>query len=288
MSAGETAKKGCLGILTAFMVGFGSCVGLIAMGKVSQGYHESKDNKLALSVKKKIENNAASSDELALYSEIIGYFKLREIVEPNLDYINEINNKRIQLLTQSANQGNVTGKVLLANLLFDVYELERNDTIEIKSEKVKKINRAVNVIHSTLEQTCDVDMGMDNLRYGKFHNYVPRMENIVSEFSTPIYRISELTYYNEYPDLQKSAEMLFLRNAVLCNVRSWGRTKLSESEAKYLKVNQLVFEFALAEITGNNERINLIKQVNSEQPTDEVVQEANELVKAYREKYGDK
>ncbi len=294
MSAGETAKKGCLGILTVFMIGFGSCVGLVVVSNTIQGipesYNESKDNKLALSVKKKIENNTATSDELALYSEMLGRYngsyKLKEIIEPNLNHTNEINSKRIQLLTQSANQDNVTGKVLLANLLFDIYELERDDTVEMRQEKVKEINRAVNVIYSALEQTCNVNMGMNNLRYGRFHNYVPRMENVVNEFAIPLYRIQEYSYYDEYLDLQKSAKVLLLRDAIRCGVYNLIDKELSVDNVQYLKAKQLVFEFVLAELTGNNERINLIKQVNSEQPTDEIMQQVDELVKAYRKKYG--
>ncbi len=254
MSAGETAKKGCLGILTVFMVGFGSCVGLVTVGQLFQGYHEWQDRRLATSIKHKIETNTATSDELALYSEMLGSYKLREIIEPNLDY----KKQRLQLLTQSANQGNVTGKVLLANLLFDM---------------------------NVLEQKCDVNVGMDNLRYGEFHNYHLRTKNIVRTFSRPLYRMQNLKRYNKYSDLQKSAKVLLLRDAIRCDVSNLVKKDLLVDNVQHPKTNQLVFEFALAEITGNNERINLIKQVNSEQPTDEVMQQANELVKAYREKY---
>ncbi len=281
MSAGETAKKGCLGILTVFMVGFGSCVGLVTVGQLFQGYHEWQDRRLATSIKHKIETNTATSDELALYSEMLGSYKLREIIEPNLDY----KKQRLQLLTQSANQGNVTGKVLLANLLFDMYELESDDTVEIRQQKIKEIKRAVDVVSNVLEQKCDVNVGMDNLRYGEFHNYHLRTKNIVRTFSRPLYRMQNLKRYNKYSDLQKSAKVLLLRDAIRCDVSNLVKKDLLVDNVQHPKTNQLVFEFALAEITGNNERINLIKQVNSEQPTDEVMQQANELVKAYREKY---
>ncbi len=285
----KTAKtgclKGCLTLLTIFMVGVGvgGCVGIIFLGQVVKEYQENQDRKFALSLKYKVENNLASPDELVLYSEMLQLYNLRKVVEPNLHTFNEIENSRLSYLTRSAEQGSIIGTVTLAELLFNVNRLEPNkDTIAIKQKKVKEINRAVNLIATVLEKTCNADMKIRNLRYGDFYRHKPVIRNIIKG-STWLKRI-ENSRYNGYPQLQEQVNILFLRNAILCHSlkqRAW----LSETYGKYLKEDELAFEFTLAQLTQDEKRINLIKKNRPEQPSDSVLQKADILVKAYYKQY---
>lgn len=249
----ETLQSGCLTLLLVFLVGLGSCVGLIG-GSV--GFDYWKNDRFLSKLEDKVKNNTATADEYVFYTEA---FKNHIFDEKNKLSSTELKAIENNYLQKAVALNNREAKFLSAK---NIIEAEYHSPT--KNFTVQK--QAVETVNNLLIESCDTHLPFIKPKPHTYEGYPAKTsKNILEESIFSSLNISTIS--NEhgyfYPDFYVDIALINLFNETHCPLQDGLITSLkryniknsSEDYQRFKKRNninnhKLVLLYTLEKITA--------------------------------------